>query len=123
MVTSGLTHYRIKTTNRPGMLFQPPTEMPRNVDEALFKRIDERYSNWVKGYKKARAADARRARLFIRGIRLMYFTRNYFVDGGLPIILGIIALLAIFGVINLHWMQSLFPRFKLLSIPDDTTWY
>jgi hypothetical protein len=94
-----------------------PADFQRKAHEAVFKAIDERFDYWVKGYKKAAAANARRATLVIESVRLMYFTRNYFVDGVLPIILGVIALLAILGVINLHWMQDLFPRFKFHSTP------
>jgi hypothetical protein len=50
-----------------------------------------------------------------RAVRVMYFLRNYFFDGLLPILLGSFALVAILSHINLTWIQNYLPSFKALS--------
>jgi hypothetical protein len=104
--------YRILTSKPPAIPRQDPAEMARTENPTVFKAIDERLKYWFERLPKAKAWDACRARLTIRAVRLMYLTRNYLVDGGLPILLGIVALAAVLGYIDLHWLQDFFPRLK-----------
>lgn len=70
---------------------------------------------WINRFPKARANDRRRALLRLRATRVMYFLRNYFFDGALPIALGLFARVAILGHLNLAWIESYLPSFKALS--------
>jgi hypothetical protein len=77
--------------------------------------INARQRYWIARYKRARYWHYRRHQIVLVGTRAMYFTRNYFFDGALPILLGILALGAILGHWNLTWVQSYLPSFKALS--------
>lgn len=43
------------------------------------------------------------------GIRALYFIRNYLVDGVLPVTISLIAFLALFQIIDLHWIRDFAP--------------
>jgi hypothetical protein len=43
-------------------------------------------------------------------VRLVYITRNYITDGLLPILIGVIALLAIYNVVDVRALAYLIPR-------------
>jgi hypothetical protein len=43
------------------------------------------------------------------GVRVLYFIRNYLVDGVFPFALAGLALLAIFQIIDFHWLRGLIP--------------
>jgi hypothetical protein len=81
----------------------------------LYSSLDKRVDVWVGRYPAAWRWFYRKQRLLLFGTRAMYFTRNYFFDGMLPIALGIFALAAILGHIDLHWIQKFLPNFKVLS--------
>jgi hypothetical protein len=108
--------YRILGTKAPASPRQGLAEMSRNENPIVFNSIDKRLKYWIDRFPRAKAWDARRARLTIRGIRLMYLTRNYLVDGALPILLGVVALAAVLGYINLHWLQNIFRQSWPLSV-------
>jgi len=82
---------------------------------AIFPALNDRAEYWRVAFLKAEASNRRRATFVHRAIRFIYFTRNYFFDGLLPIALGIFALVAILGHIDLAWIQNYLPSFKALS--------
>lgn len=47
--------------------------------------------------------------MWLSGVRFLYFVRNYGIDGLLPVVLGAVALLAIYDVISLSWLSWLLP--------------
>ncbi len=91
------------------------TLMSRADNSALYSSLDKRVDLWVGRYPDAWRWFYRKQRLLRFGTKAMYFTRNYFFDGVLPIVLGIFALVAILGHIDLHWIQRFLPSFKVLS--------
>jgi len=86
--------------------------MKREDNEELFQRIEERQRRWIKRHRWESALNSIRNRSKITNVRFMYLTRNYVVDGFLPIVL---ALITILGHINLAWIQAYLPSFKALS--------
>jgi len=42
-------------------------------------------------------------------VRILYFVRNYLVDGVFPFMLAALALAAIFQLIDLHWLRAWIP--------------
>jgi hypothetical protein len=42
-------------------------------------------------------------------VRILYFVRNYLVDGAFPFMLAAFALAAIFQLIDLHWLRAWIP--------------
>jgi hypothetical protein len=42
-------------------------------------------------------------------VRLIYRIRNNFFDGFFPVALGVAAILAMYGVIDVRWLQQLVP--------------
>jgi hypothetical protein len=81
----------------------------------LYASLDKKVDGWM-----ARSTTAWRwfflqQRTLLVGTKAMYFARNYFFDGALPILLGLFALIAIFGHVDLHWIQRFLPSFKVLS--------
>lgn len=90
-------------------------QLTRSGNEDLFGTIDRLKLEAAKNFRAAQQADYRRAIVWLRAIQLMYWLRNYFLDGILPIALGIIALLTIFLHWDLTWIQSYLPSFKTLG--------
>jgi hypothetical protein len=108
--------------NEPGFKLirvNPPSSPPREAvfierrqEEEAFRIIEARVRDWTDLYRLAAAGDRRRAKFVALLTRLMYFTRNYFFDGILPILLGLISLAAILGLIQLDWIPAFLPSFK-----------
>jgi len=78
-------------------------------NEALYKTVNEVIIKHLESY---------RWRIFLHkililpkllAVRAAYFFRNYLTDGILPILSGTIALLGLFNMINLGWLQSIVP--------------
>lgn len=91
------------------------TGVSREEEPALYSSLDSLVDVWVDQYPAAWPWFRRKQSVRLYGIRAMYITRNYFFDGMLPIALGIFALIAIAGHIDLHWIQRFLPSFKVLS--------
>jgi hypothetical protein len=89
--------------------------LAREQEADLYKPLDDRVTIWNANYPKHWKKHRRRATMWVRGMRLMYIARNYILDGALPIALGLLALTAILGHINLHWLQNYLPDFKALT--------
>jgi hypothetical protein len=106
--------YRLIMIKPPGSPQRDAVYMEPHENEALFEKIGKRIVYWTEIYHLAETGDRRRARFVAQLTRLMYFTRNYFFDGMLPILLGLISLAAILGIIQLDWIPTLFPSFKTL---------
>jgi hypothetical protein len=87
----------------------------RASDIDLYASLDKLVDVWVGRMPAAWRWYYGKQRLLLIGTRAMYFTRNYFFDGMLPIVLGFFALIAILGHIDLHWIQRFLPTFKVLS--------
>jgi hypothetical protein len=94
---------------------QDTVKLPSQENEAIYAAIQSRLEFWMLGYPRALAANRRRAAATVFLIRGTYAARNYFFDGALPIVLGLFALAAILGHIDLHWIQRFLPSFKVLS--------
>jgi len=90
----------------------------RSQEEDLHKKIDDRLRYWINRYKCSKRLDWHRGHLVVMAPRSMYFMRNYFVDGILPIPLGFFALITILGHLDLTWMQNYLPSFRALSSKD-----
>jgi hypothetical protein len=120
VLVSNFAHF-LSIGNTAQTTYQMTTHAARGVaivrdqEELLYKQLDERHRYWISQFPKARAADKRRAQLPLTAMRAMYFLRNYFFDGALPIALGLFALVAILGRLNLAWIQNYLPSFKALS--------
>jgi hypothetical protein len=89
--------------------------VPAELHKDLFAKLAERQHYWIKRFPRDRGADKRRAAFLVKTTRSMYFLRNYFFDGSLPIALGVFALAAILSHLNLAWIQNYLPSFKALS--------
>jgi hypothetical protein len=104
---------------RPGSESKPWDPLmdviPREDDESLYAILDKRVNYFIRRFPRKRAANLWLARMNLYSMRATYFVRNYFFDGFLPIALGLFALIAILGHIDLHWIQKLLPNFKVLS--------
>lgn len=108
--------------NEPGfklIRINPPSSPQREVvflerhqAEETFQIIETRMHYWTDLYHLAAAGDRRRSKFVALLTRLMYFTRNYFFDGILPILLGLISLAAILDLIKLDWIPAFLPSFK-----------
>jgi hypothetical protein len=44
------------------------------------------------------------------GVKAAYLIRNYFVDGALPIVVAVFALLALYGKVDVHWIRIFAPN-------------
>jgi hypothetical protein len=104
--------------DRSGMFAQM---VDRSQDEGLHQTIDDRLRYWIKCYKRAERLDWHRGHFVVTASRAVYFMRNYFIDGMLPIMLGFFALITILGHIDLTWIQNYLPSFKALSSKHFST--
>jgi hypothetical protein len=103
-------------------LLSPPTTPKGNWNETTifthpeeYKKLDPHFAKWQSKYPKASTWNRRRARIAFNIVKLTYFTRNYILDGTLPIALGCVAILATFGIIDLAWIQKWLPHTKTIS--------
>ena len=112
---AGDNKYKIPKNGTRHLPGTSKAELPRSENEAVYAAINSRLDSWNRRYPKAFAANRRRAAATVNAVRATYAIRNYFFDGALPALLGIFALVAILGKINLHWIQQLLPSFKVLS--------
>lgn len=100
---------RLYLINRPPLSFSPQ----QNPD--VYEKAATVIDSMITKFNGAKRWHSRRRRLLLLGVRAMYVLRNYFFDGILPIALGVFALVAILGHLDLHWVQRLLPTFKVLS--------
>jgi hypothetical protein len=108
--------YVVTTLAPPDVLGQRQIQgVPRANNEALYASLDKKVDTWVANAPRAWRWFLIKQRSSLYATRAMYFARNYFFDGLLPIALGIFALIAILGHIDLHWIQRFLPSFKVLS--------
>lgn len=89
--------------------------LAREENLELFTSLDAVFVKITRWHSLRRLKALLLANLSYYAIRLLYFVRNYFVDGLLPILLGLTALAAISGHLNLHWIPDLLPKFDLLQ--------
>jgi hypothetical protein len=89
--------------------------LPQQENAAVYAAIQSRLDLWRGRYSRAFRANRRRAAAMVSLIRATYSIRNYFFDGALPILLGLFALIAIIGHVDLRWIQNFLPSFKVLS--------
>ncbi|MGY4428485.1 hypothetical protein ACVWWO_000962 [Bradyrhizobium sp. F1.13.1] len=94
--------------------------LSRGENEPVFALVDDRLASLTKRYSGAFAKNRLKARTMVGVIRTTYAVRNYILDGALPIGLGIFALVAILGHLDLHWIQNFLPTFKVLTAPPQS---
>lgn len=92
-----------------------PTQLKRESHADVFASIDQLQKDLLKTFAAARTHDRRRAKATLYATRSMYWIRNYFFDGALPIALGVVAVVALFAHWDLSWIQAYLPSFKELG--------
>jgi len=110
--------YVVYLAANPGDAF---TAVERFKNEALFDKLDKIQSSMIQGQVRAKSAYRRRAAISKHAVNFMYLTRNYFLDGFLPIALGFIALAANLGLVKLDWLQGIVPSFNIHHTFDYTS--
>ena len=97
--------YDLKTTtphNPQGSMLQDQNEKMRAESARIARALIRRYR---RRFLTTRALALPRRYL----VKLLYLTRDYFIDGALPVLLGAIALLAVYDVLSLEWLQHFAP--------------
>lgn len=82
-----------------------PAENPE-----LYKRVGGQFRRVFVKYKRRKSLSRIGLVLpSLYGVRLLYIIRNYVVDGILPIALAVLALAALFQLVDLQWLRSIVP--------------
>jgi hypothetical protein len=85
------------------------TPISRDEDPSLYKHLESRFRRALKAYRRRRRVHELMLLPSLYGVRVLYFIRNYLVDGLFPLGLGAFALAAVFQIIDLHWLRTLVP--------------
>lgn len=101
--------------NRNYSVKRPPLPLTPRENSEVYDKAAIVIDRMLVDLKSAERWYKRRQRLLLLAIRTMYFLRNYFFDGLLPIALGVFALIAILGHVDMHWIQRFLPSFKVLA--------
>ncbi|WP_213285926.1 hypothetical protein [Bradyrhizobium sp. sGM-13] len=83
-------------------------------------KLDQHFHRWRSRYAKAAVWNRRRTKVRLNVVKLTYVIRNYILDGAIPVLLGSIAILAIFGAIDLGWIKNWLPHMRTISAPQIT---
>jgi len=100
-----------------GSLLVHPKSTTRNSAEAFLRTknaaayaiFDGMITNALRQFPKRFRRRNRRLWVYLQSVRAIYFIRNYLTDGILPFALGVAAFLALFHVIDLHWLRRISP--------------
>lgn len=85
-------------------------DIPSTEAIQAWKELELLKEKFVRRFWWAYRFNKLRAHLVFAGIRFTYLTRNYFLDGLLPIALGCLSILTLYGILDLSFLQRLSPQ-------------
>jgi hypothetical protein len=80
--------YRILQRREPPSN-DPMREVDRSKEPEMYSKLDALVADWYDRYPRAASWNKRGLLFVIRLVRLTYFTRNYILDGALPVALAL----------------------------------
>jgi hypothetical protein len=88
------------------------SRMPISHEEnpALYDSVEKKFRKAFTRYRRKQLIHDFKLLPSLYGVRVLYFIRNYVVDGAFPFILVAFALAAIFQIIDLHWLRTVIPN-------------
>lgn len=81
----------------------------REEDPKLYELVERKFRKAFLQYRRKQRFHDWMLLPSLYGVRILYFIRNYLMDGILPFILAASAFLAIFQIVDLHWLRALIP--------------
>lgn len=99
--------FQIFRRSGPGRPLGEPLRPDEHTDlyEIIGKTIDDSMAK----YLRSRRRHSYRFTAFLFGTRALYFTRDYLMDGVLPLALALVAFAALFHLIGLQWLRDMMP--------------
>jgi hypothetical protein len=96
-------------TKEPTSRDRQKKPISRDQDPALYEAVEKKLRRAILQYRRKQRVHALMLLPSLYGVRVLYFVRNYLVDGVFPFVLAIFALAAVFQLIDLHWLRAWVP--------------